>query len=386
MGERHRVVILGGGVGGTLLANLLARKLTRAQAAITVIDETGRHLYQPGWLYVPFGEEQPRHLVKSERSLLSRSVQLITSRAMMIDPVAKRVTLADAPPVAYDTLVIATGARLEPSAVPGFVEGAHHCYSEAAALALKAALASFAGGRLVIGVADIPYKCPPAPLEFAFKVEEFLKKKRVRDKTEIVYLSPINRVFTIESVSDFVTPILEDRGIAYETFFNTEAIDPVAKKVTSLEGSEIAYDLLVMVPPHRGAAIVQASGLGDALGWLPTDRATLQVQGQPDIFAIGDATDIPVSKSGSAAHFEAKVLADRLVARIAPERLNGDPDALPVYDGHVLCFLETGYGQASQLVFDFANPPKPPAPSRFYHYEKMIFNHAYWYIVPRGIV
>ncbi len=386
MGERHRVVILGGGVGGTLLANLLARKLPRAQAEITVIDETGRHLYQPGWLYVPFGEEQPRHLVKPERSLLSRSVQLITSRALAIDPVAKRVALTDAPPIAYDTLVIATGARLEPGAVPGFAEGAHHFYSEAAALALKAALKSFEGGRLVIGVADIPYKCPPAPLEFAFKAEEFLKKQGVRDKTEIVYLSPINRVFTIESVSDFVTPILEERGIAYETFFNTEAIDPVAKKVTSLEGSEIAYDLLVMVPPHRGAAVVQASGLGDTLGWLPTDRATLQVKDQPDIFAIGDATDIPVSKSGSAAHFEAKVLADRLVARIAPERLNGHPDALPVYDGHVLCFLETGYGQASQLVFDFANPPQPPAPSRFYHYEKMIFNRVYWHIVPRGIV
>ncbi|MER3486861.1 MAG: pyridine nucleotide-disulfide oxidoreductase, partial [Chloroflexota bacterium] len=239
------------------------------------------------WLYVPFGEEQPRHLVKSERSLLSRSVHLITSRAQDIDPVAKYVALADAPPVAYDTLVIATGARLEPGAVPGFTEGAQHFYSEAGALALKGALESFEGGRLVVGIADIPYKCPPAPLEFVFKVEEFLTTKGVRDKTEIVYLSPINRVFTIESVSDFVTPILEERGIRYETFFNTEAIDPVAKRVTSLEGSEIAYDLLVMVPPHRGAAVVQASGLGDALGWLPTDRAMLQVHDQPDIFAIG---------------------------------------------------------------------------------------------------
>jgi len=386
MGERHRVVILGGGVGGTLLANLLARNLGRSRAEITVIDETGWHVYQPGWLYVPFGEEQPRHLVKSERSLLSRSVHLITSRAQDIDPVAKYVALADAPPVAYDTLVIATGARLEPGAVPGFTEGAQHFYSEAGALALKGALESFEGGRLVVGVADIPYKCPPAPLEFVFKVEEFLTTKGVRDKTEIVYLSPINRVFTIESVSDFVTPILEERGIRYETFFNTEAIDPVAKRVTSLEGSEIAYDLLVMVPPHRGAAVVQASGLGDALGWLPTDRAMLQVHDQPDIFAIGDATDIPVSKSGSAAHFEAKVLADRLAARIVPQIHAVHTDALPVYDGHVLCFLETGYGQASQLVFDFANPPKPPAPNRFYHYEKMLFNRVYWHIVPRGIV
>ena len=378
----HRIVILGGGVGGTLLANLLARKLKRAEAEVTVVDETGRHAYQPGWLYLPFGEEQPRHLVKAERGLLHRRVRLVTERATRIDPAGQRVELADGEVLRYETLVVATGARLAPEAVPGFAEGAYHFYSEEAALSLKGALDAFAGGRLVIGVADIPYKCPPAPLEFAFKVEEYLAKRGVRDKTEIVYLSPINRVFTIESVSEFVTPMLEERGIRSETFFNTETIDPGAKRVTSLEGTKIDYDLLVMVPPHRGAEVVEASGLGDELGWLPTDRTTLQVNSQPAIFGLGDATDVPVSKSGSAAHFEAKVLAERLVARV--RGANGHEP--PLYDGHVLCFLETGHGQASQLVFDFAHPPQPPAPNRFHHYEKMLFNKVYWYIVPRGIV
>jgi sulfide:quinone oxidoreductase len=378
----HRIVILGGGVGGTLLANLLARKLKRSEAEVTVVDETGRHTYQPGWLSLPFGEEQPRNLVKSERGLLNGRVRLVTQRANRIDAAARRLELADGEVLRYETLVVATGARLAPETVPGFAEGAHHFYAEDAALALKTALDAFAGGRLVIGVADIPYKCPPAPLEFAFKVEEYLTKRGVRDKTEIVYLSPINRVFTIESVSAFVTPLLEERGIRYETFFNTERIDPVARKITSLEGTEIDYDLLVMVPPHRGAEVIQTSGLGDELGWLPTDRATLQVKGQPAIYGLGDATDIPVSKSGSAAHFEAKVLAERLAAVV--RGANGQE--LPVYDGHVLCFLETGHGQASQLVFDFAHPPRPPAPSHFYHYEKMLFNKVYWYIVPRGIV
>jgi sulfide:quinone oxidoreductase len=378
----HRIVILGGGVGGTLLANLLARKLKRAEAEVTVVDETGRHVYQPGWLYLPFGEEQARHLVKPERGLLNGRVRLVTQRATRIDPAAQRVELADGEVLRYETLVVATGARLAPEAVPGFAEGAHHFYSEDAALALKTALDAFNGGRLVIGVADIPYKCPPAPLEFAFKVEEYLTNRGVRDQTEIVYLSPINRVFTIESVSEFVTPMLEARGIRYETFFNTEGIDPVARRITSLEGTEIDYDLLVMVPPHRGAEVVETSGLGDELGWLPTDRATLQVKNQPAIFGLGDATDIPVSKSGSAAHFEAKVLAERLAARV--RGANGHEP--PVYDGHVLCFLETGHGQASQLVFDFEHPPQPPAPNHFYHYEKMLFNKVYWYIVPRGIV
>lgn len=378
----HKIVVLGGGVGGTLLANLAARKLKSTEAAITVVDATGKHVYQPGWLYVPFGEASTGSLVKSERSLLNRKVELVTSDTSRIDAENHAIILADGSSLSYDTLVIATGARIAPEAVPGFEEAAHHFYTEAAALKLKDAISEFTGGKLVIGVSDIPYKCPPAPLEFAFKIEDELTKRGIRDKTEITYLSPINRVFTIESVSEFVTPMLEERGIAYQTFFNVESIEPDSKTVTSLEGDEVAYDLLVLVPPHRGARVVMDSGLGDAQGWIPTDRHTLQVADQPDIFAIGDATDIPVSKSGSAAHFEAKVLADRIVSRVRGET----PSETDVYEGHVLCFLETGRGQASQLVFDFKHPPKPPAPSHFYHYEKMLFNRVYWYIVPRGIV
>jgi len=378
----HKIVILGGGVGGTLLANVLARKLKKTETVITVVDEFGKHVYQPGWLYLPFGESTPSSLVKSERSLLSKRVHLVTGAAERIDPITRQVHMKNAPAVPYDTLIIATGARIVPDAIPGFEESAHHFYSEAAALRLKQAIDTFEGGKLVIGVADIPYKCPPAPLEFAFKIEDELTKRGLRDKTEITYLSPINRVFTIESVSEFVTPMLEERGIKYETFFNVESIDPATKTVTSLEGDNITYDLLVLVPPHRGARIISDSGLGDAQGWIATDRHTLQVAGQADIFAIGDATDIPVSKSGSAAHFEAKVLAERMVARVRGE----SQDHSPEYDGHVLCFLETGRGEASQLVFDFKTPPKPPVPNHFYHYEKLLFNRAYWYIVPKGIV
>lgn len=378
----HRIVILGGGVGGTLLANVLTRKLKKSEVDVTVVDEYGKHIYQPGWLYLPFGETAPGSLVKSERSLLSKRVNLVTGAAERIDSVAKEVLIRDQVPVPYDTLVIATGSRIVPDAIPGFEESAHHFYSEEAAIRLEDAINQFEGGRLVIGVADIPYKCPPAPLEFTFKIEDLLTKRGLRDKTEITYLSPINRVFTIESVSEFVTPMLEERGVKYETFFNVESIDPVTKTVTSLEGDEIVYDLLVLVPPHRGAKVVMDSGLGDTQGWISTDRHTLEVAGRPDIFAIGDATDIPVSKSGSAAHFEAKVLADRLVHRVRGESLEGVAE----YDGHVLCFLETGRGEASQLVFDFEHPPKPPTPNHFYHYEKLLFNRAYWYIVPKGIV
>jgi sulfide:quinone oxidoreductase len=375
-----QIVILGGGVGGTLVANLLARKLTRKQATITVIDRTGRHVYQPGWLYIPFGGAPPERLERAERSLLARSVRLLVGDVRRIDRTNQRIEMDDGMPIPYDTLVIATGARLAPEAVPGYVEGAHHFYSAEAALRLHAALRDFQGGRIVVGVADIPYKCPPAPLEFAFLLDDALRARGLRERTEITYLSPINRVFTIESVAQFVTPLLGERDIRYELFFNTESIDPQARTVTSLEGTTLDYDLLVLVPPHRGAQIVVDAGLGDTQGWIATDRATLQSKADANIFVIGDASDLPVSKSGSAAHFEAKVVAQRIASTVL-----GRPDDAH-YDGAVMCFLETGQGQATQLVFDYTHPPAPPRPNQFYHYEKALFNQAYWYLVPRGLV
>ena len=374
------IIILGGGVGGTLVANLLARKLSRKQANITVIDRTGQHTYQPGWLYIPFGGAPPERLERAKRSLLARSIRMVVGDVRRIERDARRVGMADGRSYPYDTLVVATGARLAPETVPGYAAGAHHFYSAEAALRLHAALREFQGGRIVVGVADIPYKCPPAPLEFTFLLDDELRRRGLREQTEIVYLSPIGRVFTLESVSSFVTPMLEERGVRYELFFNTESIDPQARQISSLEGTTLDYDLLVLVPPHRGAQIVVDAGLGDAQGWIPTDRETLQCKADPHIYVIGDASDLPVSKSGSAAHFEAKVVAQRISAEVL-----GRPDDAR-YDGAVLCFLETGRGQASQLVFDYTHPPAPPRPNQFYHYEKALFNTAYWYLVPRGLV
>jgi len=376
----HKIVILGGGVGGTLVANLLARKLTQEQAQITLIDRTGRHVYQPGWLYIPFGGAPPERLERSERSLLNRKVTLALGDISRIDRDARQIVMADGLVFAYDTLVVATGARLAPEAVPGYTEGAQHFYSAEAALRLHAALRDFQGGRIVVGVADIPYKCPPAPLEFTFLLDDYLRERGLRERSEMIYLSPIGRVFTIESVAQFVTPLLEQRGVRYELFFNTESIDAQARQISSLEGTTLDYDLLVLVPPHRGAQIVIDAGLGDELGWIATDRETLQSKADPHIYVIGDASDLPVSKSGSAAHFEAKVVAQRIAGAVLEQ-----PDDAR-YDGAVMCFLEMGRGLASQLVFDYAHPPQPPQPNQFYHYEKALFNRAYWYLVPRGVV
>lgn len=392
----QRIVIVGGGVGGTIVANIAARALRHDQAEITVIDATGQHQYMPGWLYLPFNGSEGLELSRSERSLLNHHVRLVVGQVTRIDPTNRELTLAPGPgeglgdatevKLPYDYLVLGTGARLAPEDLPGLVEGEgrwHDFYSLEGALRLRAALHNFEGGRIVIAIGGIPYRCPPAPLEFTFLLEDWLGKRHLRQKTEIQYLYPINRVFTIESVAEMVTPLLDARDIKYTVFFNAEEVDTERQLIKSLEGEEVPYDLLVMVPPHRGARLIEASGMGDPQGWLPTHRDTLEVKGYEHVFALGDATDLPVSKSGSAAHFEAKVIAHRLIAFVRNEA--PDPKEA-TYDGEVMCFLETGHNQATQLVFNYEHPPRPPRSSMFYHVEKQLFNRAYWHIVPQGLV
>jgi sulfide:quinone oxidoreductase len=296
----------------------------------------------------------------------------------------RAVRLADGRWLGYEQLVIASGSRIVPEEVPHFEQEAHHFYTAAAAQRLRAALDAFKGGSVVIGVMGLPYKCPPAPLEVAFLLEAELRQRHLRSATQIHYCSPIGRAFTIESVSDMATPELERKGIELHTFFNVEAIDPARKVVQSLEGEELAYDLLILVPPHRGAQVLIDAGLAPAPGgWLPTDRATLEVGGRPNVHALGDATDLPLSKAGSTAHFEAPVVAERVAAAIErrpPHPRHGS------YGGRVMCFFEIGDGKGTVLRFDYDHPPKPPRPNRLWHLGKIVFNKAYWHTVPRGRV
>lgn len=372
-----RIVVLGGGVGGTLVANLLSKELGR-DGKVTVVDPTGMHVYQPGFLYVALGQANGRWLARDERTLLRDDVDLVVQAASRIDPEARTVELDRGETLGYDYLVLATGARLIRDQVPGLIEGSHDFYSLEGAQRLREELRTFPGGRVLVGIAGIPYKCPPAPVEFVLMLEEHLRTRGVRERSEVTLLSPLNRAFTIESASKLVQPIMERRGIELETFFNVEAVDPSAGAVMSLEGDKRDYDLLILVPPHRGQAVIEESGLADAGGWIPTDGTTLQHKAQERIFAIGDATDLPISKSGSTAHFEAPVVASRIASLMrgtAPKES---------YGGRVMCFLETGGGKATALRFDYEHPPVPPRPSRRWHAAKWLFNRLYWNTVPQG--
>ncbi|HSW41411.1 MAG TPA: FAD/NAD(P)-binding oxidoreductase [Patescibacteria group bacterium] len=396
----QRVVILGGGVGGTLTANLVARKLksriAKGEAKVTVVDATGKHTYQPGYMYIALGHERPERLIRNERSLLDDNVDLVVDRVDRIDTEASLIDLASGERLKYDQLVIATGSRIVPETIEHFEQEAHHFYTAAASARLRRALDAFSGGKILIGIAGIPYKCPPAPLEVAFLVESELRARGLRARTELQFLSPINRAFTIESVSEMATPIFEEKGIDLQLLAGIDSIDPERKVVITDALEEYGYDLLICVPPHRGAQVVIDSGLAPKSGWLPTDRYTLQVKKMaapgtkdedveryPNIFALGDATDLPLSKAGSTAHFEAPIVAERVAAAVRGRRPSGKH---ALYTGKVMCFFEVGDGKGTLLSFDYDHPPRPPKPNQLWHLGKVVFNKTYWRTIPRGRV
>ena len=373
------VLILGGGVGGTIVANLVAKELGDG-ARITLVDPTGIHVYQPGLLYVAVGQEQPTAIQRAESHLLRKEVKLVVDPATYIDPNARRVVLRSGRTLRYDELVIATGSRTVMEEVPGGI-AAHDFYTMQGAVRLQQTLREFEGGTIVVGVAGIPYKCPPAPVEFVFLLDDYLRARRLREQSQIKLMSPLNRAFTIEATSKLVQPILAERGIELTPFFNVESVDPVMKTVTSIEGETVEYDLLILVPPHRGQKVIEDSGLGDERGWVPVDKNTLKHVAYQSVWAIGDATDIPISKSGSVAHYEASVVAAEIVATV-----KGEAAPEHVYDGKVMCFLETGRGEATTISFDYDHPPQSPHPARRWHWAKALFNKTYWHTVPLGRV
>jgi len=364
-------------VGGTIAANLIAKECGD-RAHVTVADATGIHVYQPGFLYVAIGQEHAGSLQRAEAQLLRKDITLLVDRAVRVDPQTKNVSFESGRSLAYDQLLLATGSRTMIDELPGGA-GAHDFYSMVGAERLFQALTAFQGGTIVIGVAGIPYKCPPAPVEFVFLLDDYLRSRGIREKSQIKLLSPLNRAFTIEATSKLVQPILAERDIELTGFFNVESVDPIDRTVTSMEGETVGYDLLVLVPPHRGQKVIEDSGLGDERGWVPTDKNTLKHTKFADIWAIGDTTNIPISKSGSVAHYEATVAAAEISAVV-----RGEAAPQHLYDGKVMCFLETGHGEATTIRFDYDHPPVSPSPARRWHWAKLLFNKTYWHTVPQG--
>jgi sulfide:quinone oxidoreductase len=371
---RTRILIIGGGLAGTIVANGLVRRLATeiraGDASITVLGNTPKHMYQPGLLYVPFGRAREQELFRDERTVLDRRIGLVIDEATRIDVANNRVESQSGRTFDYDYLVIATGSRLAPDLVPGLAENAQHFYDLPGAKKLRDALNDFKGGRIVLNV-NVPHKCPVAPVEMTLMLDEFLRERGLGGKFEITYTYPIGRLHALEPLANWVVPEFERREIKSQIFFNTQAVDGVAKTITSEEGDTLPYDLLITVPPHRGAQVIEDSGMGK-MGWVPTHPKTLLCNGTENVFVVGDTTNIPISKAGSTAHFEADTVVENIAMLVQEGRWSRD------YDGKVFCFIETGMNTGTHMWFNYTTPPQPSPPTQMVHWFKLAYNRMYW--------
>lgn len=394
--SRQRLVILGAGTGGTLLANRLRRCFDPDEVRIDVVDRDDLHVYQPGLLFVPFGLAAPETLVRSRRAQLRPGIAYHEAEIERVSLSEQRVHLGDGSTLAYDALVVATGARLLPEETegmtgPGWGESVCTFYDPPGASALREALANFDGGSLVVDIADFPIKCPVAPLEFAFLADWHLRRRGIRERTTLTFVTPLDGCFTKPVASKHLTHLLQEKSIGVEVDFAAGEIDGAGGRLVSYDGREIPFDLLVTVPLHGGQAYVDRSDeLGDSLGFIPTDPATLQSKAADNVFALGDATDLRASKAGSVTHFEGEILSENLAAFMRglplPER----------FDGHANCFVETGNRRALLIDFNDQIEPVPgrfptaagPLPllreSRLNHLGKLGFQWLYWHVLLPG--
>jgi sulfide:quinone oxidoreductase len=396
MTEIRRLVVLGGGTAGTMVANRLRRRLDRRQWQITVVDQDEVHAYQPGFLFIPFGQYREEEIIKSRRRLLDRGVDLVLGEIDRVDSAANMVVLSDRRRLTYDYLVIATGTTPRPDQTPGMLgaqwrQSIFDFYTLDGATALEEALRGFDGGRLLIHIVDMPIKCPVAPLEFAFLADAYFRQRGRRDQVEIVYVTPLPGAFTKPIASAELGSMLDERKIAVEADFLVERVDDEAKTLVSYDEREIGFDLLVTVPLNMGADFIARSGLGDELNYVPVDKHTLLAKGHDNIFAVGDANNIPASKAGSVAHFSVDVFVDNFLDHVAGRPMTGS------FDGHANCFVEAGDGRALLIDFNYDTEPLPGTyplpvvgpfrllrPSRVNHWGKLAFRWLYWHALLPG--
>lgn len=367
-----KILVIGGGMGGTILANNLARRLTgelkTGKTSITMLSASPRHMYQPGLLYVAVGKMSPDELYRDQAGLLEPGIEFKVDPVTEFDLDNNRVKTEGGNTYGYDALVIATGSRTHAEGTPGLAEHAEQFYTEADAVKMFKRLQAFDGGKVVVSV-GVPHKCPMAPLEITFMLVDYFKQRGIWDKVDLHYTYPIGRTHSLEPVAKWATPEFERLGITYETLFNMKEVKEGV--VISEEGSETAFDLLVTVPAHKGMQVVEDAGLG-AGGFIPTHRHRLNMEGRDNVYVIGDTTNLPISKAGSTAHFEAEALAENLASMV---RIG-----VPVrdYDGKVFCFIEAGDDKATYAMFNYQNPPNPQPPTKGVHWFKTAYNKMYW--------
>lgn len=390
------IVILGAGTAGTMMANHLNHELDKKIWEIDLIDHRQEHYYQPGYLFLPFGIYDPEDIVKPIKDFIPKGVNLINEKAAKIIPGERKVIMENSDVIQYEILIIATGCNIAPEEVDGmngkeWRNSVFDFYTFEGALALRDKLNTWEGGKLVVHITEMPIKCPVAPLEFSFLADSFFKNKKMRDKVEITYVTPLSGAFTKPKATEALGHLLVEKNIQQVNDFGIKKVDNENKTIIDYEGRKVPFDILVTVPTNKGDALIERSGMGDDLNYVPTNKATLQSLGYENIFVIGDATNIPASKAGSVTHFEAEILTSNILHYI-----NGEP-LKEEFDGHANCFVETGNGKALLIDFNYTHEPVEgtfPFPgigplrllkeSRMNHMGKLAFRWIYWNMLLKG--
>jgi sulfide:quinone oxidoreductase len=390
-------LILGAGTGGTMVANKMSEMLNPEEWRIIIVDKDETHYYQPGFLFIPFGMYSPSDVIKPKRDFIPPNVEMILSDIEVIEPDQNRVRLTrDKRVINYDYLVVATGSHIHPEETEGMVNGGWRknvfdFYTVEGATALGEFLRFWKGGRMVLNVTEMPIKCPVAPLEFIFLADWFFHERGIRDKVELIYSTPLPGAFTKPRASSILGGMLEEKGIHLEPDFNIGEVDSTNQKILSYDGREIEYDLLVTVPTNMGAEVIERSGMGDELNFIPTHKHTLQSEKWENVWVIGDAAKLPTSKAGSVAHFQLDVLAENICRHVQ------GLEPLPKFDGHSNCFIESGFEKGILIDFNYDVEPLPgkfPLPglgpfsllqeSPVNHWGKMMFRWIYWNVLLKG--
>ncbi len=392
-----KIVILGAGSSGTMMANHLVKKINKKEWAITVIDRETKHYYQAGFLFIPFGIYNTKKVTKKTTDFLPKGIELLTIRVDLIKPKENKLVLSDGKELEYDILIAATGCRIVPSEIEG-LEGEgwrrdiFDYYTIDGANALAEKLNEWEGGNMVVHLAEMPIKCPVAPLEFTLLADWFLSKRGIRENTKLTYVTPLSGAFTKQNCSDVLGYMLSEKNIELIPDFAVEKVDAAAKKIHSFDGVEVSYDLLVTIPTNMGDELYKKSGMGDELNYIPTEKHTLKAKNYNNIFVIGDATDLPSSKAGSVAHAQAEVLTENILLHIEGKEL------LEGFDGHANCFIESGFGKAFLIDFNYDVEPVEgtfPIPglgpfsllkeTRLNHLGKLVMKWTYWNLILKGI-
>jgi sulfide:quinone oxidoreductase len=392
-----KLLILGAGTAGTMVANKLSHVLSRDEWQITIVDNNETHYYQPGFLFMPFGIYGENDVIKPKRDFIPPGVEMIMSDIELIEPEDNRVRIAkDNRFLYYDFLIIATGTHPRPEETPGLTEGEwrksiHDFYTYEGAVALTKHIRTWQGGKLVVNIMELPFKCPVAPLEFIFLADWYFHERKMRDKVDLTLVTPLPGAFTKPRAARLLGETLENKNINLVPEFYAERVDPEAKVLVSYDEEEAPYDLLVTVPVNMGAEVIGRSGLGDELDHVPVDKHTFLSKKHDNIFALGDAAALPTSKAGSVAHFAAEVFIENFVRYIEGQEM------ISMFDGHANCFIESGFGKGILIDFNYDVEPLPgkyPLPgigpfsllqeSEMNHWGKMMFRWMYWNILLKG--